>query len=101
MRKDKIVLTATEFIKEMDKENKPEILCWDDVGYWLHKQDTIEKIREDAIKLFEKVNEAMEAPDLMWTSSYSSLRKLHINNMFLMGLVQIFSRIGALTKEKI
>ena len=100
MREDKIVFTPAEFIKEMDKENKPAILAWDDAGYWLHKPDTIEKIIEDATKLFDKFKEAMEAPDLMWTSSYSSLRKLHINNMFLSGLVQIISRIGALTKEK-
>ena len=100
MREDKIVFTPADCIREMDKENKPEILCWDDGGYWMHKPDTIEKIIEDATKLFEKFEEAMDAPDLMWTSSYSSLRKLQINNVFLIGLVQIMSRIGALTKEK-
>lgn len=100
MKEDKIVFTPADFIEEMKKENRPEIIVWDDAGLWLHKPDTIEKIIEDATKLFNKFNEAMEAPDLMWTSSYSALRKLHIENMYLIGLLQLFSRIEALTKEK-
>ena len=73
-------------------------IYWDDAGLWLHKQDTVEKVIEDAIKLVKDHNEAMNAPDLMWTSSYSSLRKLHISNMFLIGLIQICSRVEALSR---
>ena len=100
MKEDKIVFTPADFIEEMKKENRPEIFVWDDAGSFLHSPDTIEKIIEDANKLVNNFHDAMKAPDLMLTSSYSALRKLHIGNMYLIGLLQLFSRIEALTKEK-
>ena len=89
--KDDIVFTPEELMKNfLKKENKQLAIVWDDAGLWLHKPDTIEKIIEDAVKIFEDYNEAMEAPDLMWTSAYSSLRKMHIRNMFIMRFTFIF-----------
>ena len=61
--------------------------------------DTLEKIKEDAAKLFDSFNNGMKASDLMLTSSYSFYRKISIRNVLLIGLIQLFSRIDALTKE--
>jgi hypothetical protein len=87
----------------MKKMDKRKIMFWDDAGLWLHKKekDTIEKIREDAIKLFEEYNEAIEAPDLMWISSYSVLRKMSLKNRFMMGMIHLISRVDALVKENL
>ena len=100
-RKDDVVFTPEELMKSfLKKENEQRSIIWDDAGLWLHKPDTIEKIIEDAVKMVRDFNEAIEVPDLMWTSAYSSLRKMHIRNVFLMKLTIILSRIDRVTKEK-
>ena len=98
-KKDKIVFKKAEFIEEFDKQKENNIGVWDDAGLCIHRQDTIEKIREDVMTLCEDHNKAINAPDLMWTSSYSSLRILQIDSMFLIALMQLGSRIKALSRN--
>ena len=82
----------------MNDENKRKIMFWDDAGFLMHKQDSIEKIREDAIKLIECYNSAINSQDVFFTSIYSTFRIMHIRNVFLIGLIGLIERIDRLNE---
>ena len=95
--KRKFVFTRDEFTKDVFINlNGNKIVVWDDAGFLMQKPDTLEKIQEDFIKLFEEYIEAMESPELFFTSIYSAFRKIHIRNVFLIGFVGIITRIERL-----
>lgn len=82
----------------MNDEGKKEIMFWDDVGFLMHTPDSIERIREDAIKIIECHNNAINSPDVFFTSIYSTFRIMHIRNVFLISLIGLIERIDKLNE---